>query len=134
RAPQLIEVAHDVVRTEERTLRTDCGRTGANGGGSRRPEVGEAHLPLEFRTVERTRAGAALVDHHQAVLRRSRPEPPGDPGDRTDARLARPAAQDEQDALRRRPAHAHGNDQAELAAKAARVVERDGQPLAGVAG
>ena len=117
-------------RPRHRCRRTRGARQ-ADGSSSDGSGVGgvRSELPivaLQRGAVERAGAGAALVEHDDAVLaplgaERTRNEPLED----RQPRLSRPARQDEQDAARRVAIVGRADLEAERARRAPCVVERD---------
>src|SRR5207248_9636056 len=108
---------------------------GTNGAGTWRSEVRAPHLVLQRRAVERTSAGAALIEHDDAVLAPLGRERAGDVAieDRQPG-LTRATREHEQHAVRRVRVVAHSHLQMERPPRRVRAVERNIERRARVAG
>src|SRR5205085_11603385 len=101
RPAEELHVGDDVVGAVEASALAERRRARSDGARARRIEVGVAHRLLQGRAAKRARAGAALVVQDEAVVAERRAEPAPRRVDERDARLARPAGEEEQDAARR---------------------------------
>ncbi len=128
---QEVHVADGVRGAVEAGVRAEGGGAVGDGLLAGRGEVGGAHVLLQSGALQSALAGAALVEHDQAVVLEDGRELARDPLDQRHAGLAGAAGEEQQVALGGVGVPGHRHVELEGAGGGAAVVERHGDGPAG---